>query len=71
MFSVRDLETRDVAIHVSGDAGGRNSTGFFMRRCEKRIGVTMRGVEMQIYRSEAGKWRLVHVRYSEDRRPGP
>src|SRR5271154_5827969 len=29
--------------------------------------VTTRGVETQIYRKEAEKWRLVHVHYSEDR----
>jgi ketosteroid isomerase-like protein len=32
--------------------------------------VTTRGVETQIYRKEAGQWRLVHVHYSEDRGRG-
>jgi hypothetical protein len=28
--------------------------------------VTTHGVETQIYRKQAGEWRLVHVHYSED-----
>jgi hypothetical protein len=33
--------------------------------------VTTHGVETQIYRKQAGKWRLVHVHYSEDREVAP
>ena len=33
--------------------------------------VTTHGVETQIYRKQAGKWRLVHVHYSEDRAVPP
>jgi len=33
--------------------------------------VTTHGVETQIYRKEEGKWRLVHVHYSEDRQSTP
>ncbi len=33
--------------------------------------VTTHGIETQIYRKQPGKWRLVHVHYSEDRAVAP
>jgi calcium/calmodulin dependent protein kinase II association protein len=33
--------------------------------------VTTHGIETQVYRRESGKWRLVHVHYSEDRQSVP
>jgi hypothetical protein len=68
MFSARDLETRGVEIRVSGNAGWSEFHWIFhatMRR--DGATVTTHGVETQVYRRESGKWRLVHVHYSEDR----
>ncbi len=33
--------------------------------------VTTHGVETQVYRKESGKWRPVHVHYSEDHQAVP
>jgi ketosteroid isomerase-like protein len=72
MFSARALQTRDVAIHVSGNVAWSEFHWVFHATMRKDgSAVTTHGVETQIYRRESGKWRLVHVHYSEDRRPVP
>jgi ketosteroid isomerase-like protein len=68
MFSARDLEIHDASVHVNGKAAWAEFRWTF--HATMRNGgatVTTRGVETQIYRKEAGGWRLVHVHYSEDR----
>jgi ketosteroid isomerase-like protein len=70
MFSVRDLQPRDVEIHVNGDAAWSEFHWTFHATMRKDgSAVTTRGVETQVYRKESGEWRLVHVHYSEDRQP--
>jgi ketosteroid isomerase-like protein len=72
MFSARDLETRGVMIYVSGDTGWSEFHWTFHATMRKDgSAVTAHGVETQVYRRESGKWRLVHVHYSEDRAPTP
>jgi ketosteroid isomerase-like protein len=72
MFSARNLETHGVAIHVSGNAGWSEFHWSFHATMRKDgSAVTTHGVETQVYRRESGKWRLVHVHYSEDRQPVP
>ena len=72
MFSARDLKPRDVEIHVSGDAGWSEFHWVFHATMRKDgTAVTTHGVETQIYRRESGKWRLVHVHYSETPQPVP
>jgi ketosteroid isomerase-like protein len=68
MFSTRDLELHDVSIHVNGKAGWSEFRWTFHAMMRQNgSAITTRGV----YRKEAGKWRLVHVRYSEDRQSLP
>ena len=72
MFSARDLQTRDVTVHVNGSAAWSEFHWTFHAKMRKDgSAVTTRGVETQIYRKEAGIWRLVHVHYSEDRQSAP
>jgi len=72
MFSARDLETHGVAVHVNGDAAWSEFHWVFHATMRKDgSAVTTHGVETQIYRKEALKWRLVHVHYSEDRQAVP
>jgi ketosteroid isomerase-like protein len=72
MFTVRDLAPQDVAIHVNGNAAWSEFYWVFHATMRKDgSAVTTHGVETQIYGKEAGKWRLVHVHYSEDRQPIP
>jgi ketosteroid isomerase-like protein len=72
MFSARDLETRAVEIHVSGDAAWSEFHWTFHATMRKDgSAITTHGVETQAYRKESGKWRLVHAHYSEDRQPIP
>lgn len=72
MFSARDLEPHDVAIHVNGDAGWSEFHWTFHATTRKDgSAVTTRGVETQVYRRESGQWRLVHVHYSEDHQTAP
>ena len=72
MFSVRDLQPRDIEIHVNGDAAWSEFHWTFRATMRKDgSAVTTRGVETQVYRKESGEWRLVHVHYSEDRQPAP
>ena len=72
MFSVRDLQTRDVLVHVNGNAAWSEFHWTFHATMRKGgSAVATHGVETQIYRKEAGTWRLVHVHYSEDRQPAP
>lgn len=66
-FSVRNLQMDDVAVHVYGDAAWSEFHWVFQATMRKTgEPVTTRGVETQIYRREAGKWRIVHVHYSEE-----
>jgi ketosteroid isomerase-like protein len=72
MFSARDLETNGVAIHVNGDAAWSEFHWVFHATMRKDgSAVTTHGVETQVYRKESGKWRLVHVHYSEERHAAP
>jgi len=72
MFTARDLEPQGAAIHVNGNAAWSEFHWIFHATMRKDgSAVTTHGVETQIYRKEAGKWRLVHVHYSEDRQPAP
>ncbi len=72
MFSARNLETRSVAIHVNHNAAWSEFHWVFHATMRKDgSAVTTHGVETQIYRKEAGRWRLVHVHYSEDRQSNP
>ena len=72
MFSARDLVPRAVEIHVSGDAGWSEFHWTFHATMRKDgSSVTTHGVETQVYRRESGKWRLVHVHYSEDHQSAP
>src|SRR5271170_4174586 len=72
MFTTRDLEPQGVAIHVNGNGAWSEFRWVFHATLRKDgSAVTTRGVETQIYRKEAGTWRLVHVHYSEDRQPAP
>jgi ketosteroid isomerase-like protein len=69
MFTARDLQPQSVTVRVNGKAAWSEFHWIFhatMRR--DGSAVTTRGVETQIYRKEAGRWRLVHVHYSEDRK---
>jgi ketosteroid isomerase-like protein len=72
MFTARDLKPEGAAIHVNGNAAWSEFHWVFHATMRKDgSAVTTHGVETQIYRKEAGKWRLVHVHYSEDRQPAP
>jgi len=72
MFSARDLETHGVAVHVNGNAGWSEFHWIFRATMRKDgSAVTTHGIETQVYRRESGKWRLVHVHYSEDRQSVP
>lgn len=66
MFTKRDLEVQKVEVHVEGDAAWSEFHWVFHATMRKDgSAVTTRGVETQVYRKEAGEWRLVHVHYSE------
>jgi len=70
MFSARELKVHDVIIYVNGDFAWSEfhwDSHATMRK--DGSGVTTHGVETQIYRKEDGEWHIVHVHYSEDRRP--
>ena len=72
MFSARDLQTRGVTVHVNGNAPWSEFHWVFHATVRKDgSAVSTRGVETQIYRKEAGRWRLVHVHYSEVRQSTP
>src|ERR1700754_105677 len=72
MFTARDLKPESVAIHVNGNAAWSEFHWVFHATMRKDgSAVTTHGVETQIYRKEAGTWRLVLVHYSEGRRPAP
>jgi ketosteroid isomerase-like protein len=72
MFSVRDLATRDVEVHVNGNAAWSEFHWTFHATLRKDgSAVTTRGVETQVYRKQAGTWKLVHVHYSEDKQAAP
>ena len=70
MFSARDLKMHDVAIYINGNSAWSEFHWDFHATLRKDgSAVTTHGVETQVYRKENGKWRLVHVHYSEDRQP--
>jgi ketosteroid isomerase-like protein len=72
MFSIRQLEVNDVAIHVSGNEAWSEFHWIFHATMRKDASVlTTHGVETQVYRRESGDWHLVHVHYSEDHRALP
>jgi ketosteroid isomerase-like protein len=72
MFSARDLETHGAAVHVDGNLAWSEFHWVFKATMRKDgSAVTTHGVETQIYRRQAGEWRLVHVHYSEERGVAP
>ena len=72
LFSTRDLQVHDVAIHVGGNEAWSEFHWVFHATTRKDgSAITTRGIETQIYRKEAREWRLVHVHYSEDRQSAP
>jgi ketosteroid isomerase-like protein len=72
MFSARDLQPNRVEIHVSGNSAWAEFHWVFHGTMRKDgSAVTTNGVETQVYRKEAGSWRLVHVHYTIDSQPGP
>lgn len=72
MFSARNLQTRGLTVHANGNAAWSEFHWIFHATMRKDgSAVTTRGVETQIYRKEAGIWRLMHVHYSEDRQSAP
>jgi ketosteroid isomerase-like protein len=72
MFSARDLQARGVTVHVNRKAAWSEFQWTFHATTRKDgSAVTTKGVETQIYRKEGGRWRLVHVHYSEDRQSTP
>jgi ketosteroid isomerase-like protein len=69
MFAKRDLQMHDDSVHVYGKAAWAEFHWIFHATMRSNgAAVTTHGVETQIYRKEAGQWRLVHVHYSEERR---
>ena len=72
MFSARDLKMHDEAIYVNGNSAWSEFRWDFHAILRKDgSAVTTHGVETQVYRKEEGRWRLVHVHYSEDRQAIP
>jgi ketosteroid isomerase-like protein len=72
MFSERDLQTHGVMVHANENAAWSEFHWVFKATMRKDgSAVTTRGVETQIYDKHDGKWRLVHVHYSEDRQAAP
>jgi ketosteroid isomerase-like protein len=72
MFSKRDLEADNVKVHTDGNTAWSEFHWVFHATLRKDgSAVVTRGVETQIYRKEAGEWRLIHVHYSEDRQSSP
>jgi ketosteroid isomerase-like protein len=72
MFSERALEAHDARVHVDGNMAWSEFHWVFHATLRKDGSpVVTHGVETQIYRKEAGEWRLVHVHYSEDRQSTP
>lgn len=65
LFSERDLKIAEPAIHVDGEmAWSEFHWRFHAKQRKDGSPVVSEGVETQIYRKEAGRWRLVHVHYS-------
>ena len=72
MFSARNLEMHNVMIYVNGNSAWSEFHWDFHATMRKDgSAVITHGVETQIYRKEEGRWRLIHVHYSEDRQPAP
>jgi len=72
MFSARDLEIKEVTIHVNENAAWSEFHWVFHATLRKdESAITTHGVETQVYRKESGNWRLVHVHYSEDHQAAP
>jgi len=65
LFSERELMVKDIRIHQYGDTAFAEFYWDFTARLRKDgSAVNTKGRETQIYRKEAGAWRLVHVHYS-------
>ncbi|MCU1234771.1 MAG: putative exported protein [Candidatus Solibacter sp.] len=65
IFSERKLTVKDVSIHQYGDTAFAEFDWDFAALLKKDgSAVNTKGRETQIYRKEAGGWRLVHVHYS-------
>jgi ketosteroid isomerase-like protein len=64
-FSERKLSTRDVVVHVYGDAAWAEFYWDFTAKLKvDGSAVKTRGRETQVYRKRDGRWALVHVHYS-------
>jgi len=64
-FSERKLSARDISVHVYGDSAVAEFYWDFVAKFRKDGSpITTHGRETQLYRSEKGVWRLVHVHYS-------
>jgi len=64
-FSERKLSTKDIRIHVYGEAAWAEFYWDFVAKLKKDgTSLNTKGRETQIYRKEPGGWRLVHVHYS-------
>ena len=69
-FSKRDLQTLSVTVHADSNAAWSEFHWTFNAVMRKDgSAVTTKGIETQIYRKEAGTWRLVHVHYSAAPQP--
>lgn len=65
-------QTLRFEFHVSGEAGWSEFHWTFPATTRKNGSfVRTHRVETQVYRKKSGKWRLVHVHYSEDRQSAP
>jgi ketosteroid isomerase-like protein len=64
-FSERKLRiVGDVSIHVYGDAAWAEFYWDFVAKFKDGTPLNTKGRESQVFRKEAGGWRLVHVHYS-------
>ena len=72
LFSERKLTPRDIAVHVDGTCAWAEFNWDFVGKNRKDGSpVTTHGRETQIYSRIDGRWRLVHVHYSEMPPPLP
>lgn len=65
-FSERKLSIHDISAHLYGDTAWAEFYWDFAAKFRKDgSAITSHGRETQVYRKEQGRWRLVHVHYSE------
>lgn len=69
-YSERQLTVRDLVVHPYGDSAWAEFYWHFQARLRQDGSpVTTDGRETQIYRKLGGRWKLVHVHYSEMPKP--